>query len=232
MKPLILEGQTHFKYISKNNNRLIVLIPGWASDERVFEPLDIKFDYLLPTNFSPFKFTENLIELLNKNKIKKVSLLGWSMGGFLATEFAAKYKNLVDQLILVSVRRKYSKDNLEVIKTKLKINKKAFLYKFYTQCFYKREEMKYSDKELFKDYCDVFDLDYLIDTLDYLGNSKIKASSLREIKKVKIIHGEFDRIAPIEEARDIKERLPNAEFIPLKDTGHIPFLNKDLGKYI
>ncbi|MBP7088062.1 MAG: alpha/beta hydrolase [Candidatus Omnitrophica bacterium] len=232
MKSLILEGGAHFKYVSKNSKNLIVLIPGWASDERIFKPLNIKSNYLLTSNFSPFRFIENLIKLINKNKIKKISLFGWSMGGFLAADFAAKHKDLVEQLILVSVRRKYPKDSLEAIKTKLRINKKAFLYKFYNQCFYRQEEMKCFNKELFKDYCNTFSLDYLIDTLDFLGNSQIETSLLKEIRTVKIIHGEFDRIAPIKEAKGIKEELANAEFTLLKNTGHNPFLNNDLSKYI
>ena len=223
---------TNFKYFDKGYGKDLVLIPGWASDYRIFDSLRIKYNLILPVTFNPVDFITRLSDFLIQRNIKKISLFGWSMGGFLAVDFASRFNDLVEELILGSVRKKYPEDGLEIIKTKLKKNKKAYLYKFYNQCFYKREEMRILGQNLFKNYCDNFDLNYLLDTLDFLGRSTINIGLVEKISKVKVIHGEFDRIAPIEEARYIKRGLSNAEFITLKDTGHIPFSNKEFGKLL
>jgi pimeloyl-ACP methyl ester carboxylesterase len=71
------------------------------------------------------------------------------------------------------------------------------------------------------------ELDYLLRALDYLGSAQIRPSLLKDIEKVKIIHGECDAVAPLAEARDIQKALPRSRFISVKGAGHIPFLKQD-----
>ncbi len=213
-----------FKFIDNGYKDLAVLVPGWATDYRIFGPLNLEFNYLVPLTFYPDTFEEDLLKTLRENNIDKLSLFGWSLGGFLAAEFASKHKELIDRLILVSIRKKYDKKRLTEIKTHLGKNKRGYLYKFYTQCFFKKESMRWFRKNFLKTYCEELDLHYLVDSLGYLQNAEIRPELLEPIKKIKIIHGECDRIAPIKEALWIKEKLPQAEFISIKNTGHIPFL--------
>ena len=169
---------------------------------------------------------------MQERGIGKISLLGWSLGGFLAAEFAAKHPNLVEELILVSIRRKYKKKEIAGIKELLEKSKRGYLYKFYTQCFSRKISLSWFKKNLLKTYCEEFDLEYLLRTLDYLEKSQINTQELAGIERIKIIHGESDRIAPIDEAGEVQEAIANAELIIIKDSGHIPFLEEDLGKYI
>lgn len=220
------------KYIERGEKGTAVLIPGWASDYRIFASLDIKFNYLLPLGFSPLHFEKSLLRALRRYKIAKISLLGWSLGGFWAAEFAAKYTDLIDELILVSIRKRYRAPELARIESRLRKNKKQCLYEFYSRCFYSQDRLHWFRKNLLKSYCRELDLDYLSATLDYLKDRKINPQALRGIMKIKIIHGEFDRIAPLVEAIDIKNSLPRAKFIRLRRTGHMPFLRTDFGNYI
>ena len=223
--------ETIFKYQDRGYQRTMVLIPGWAADYRIFDSLDLKFNYILPIQFFPFTFERGLFNTLRNKGIAKVSLFGWSLGGFLAAEFALKHKDFIDELILISVRKEYKEKEIAVIKELLKKSKKGYLYKFYANCFFKKESLSWFKKNLFKSYCEQFDLEYLFKTLDYLGNAKIEPKELGKIEKVKIIHGEADRIAPVEEVISIKNST-RAELIIIKNSGHIPFLEADLGKYI
>jgi len=72
----------------------------------------------------------------------------------------------------------------------------------------------------------------LLKTLDYLKKAKINTQGLAGIERIKIIHGERDEIAPIDEARGVQERIAGSQFLTIKDSGHIPFLEEDLGKHI
>lgn len=221
-----------FKYINRRKDNLLVLIPGWASDQRIFAPLNLRFNYLIPLDFSPFTFEKRLLEALRRDSIERVSLFGWSLGGFVATEFAAKYPDLIDEIILVGIRKRYKREEMAEVRRDLKRSKRGYLYKFYTQCFFNQEQMRWFRKNLLKDYCEQLDLNYLLESLDYLENAEIGPNLLNRLKKLKIIHGEYDSIASIQEARGIKSRLPQARFICIKETGHIPFLKKDFEKYI
>lgn len=225
-------AKTIFKYIDRGKKNLLVLIPGWASDYRIFAPLDLEFNYLIPLSFSPFTFEEALLERLRENKIKKISLFGWSLGGFLGTEIAVKYIDLIDQIILVSVRKRYQKQELDQIRAYLCKNKTGFLNRFYLQCFSKQTEMSWFKQNLLRDYCNNLDLNSLLKSLDYLENTQINPKLLDKIKKIRIIHGEDDRIAPVGEAVEIKNSLTDARFICLKDTGHMPFLKQGFSKVI
>ena len=106
-----------FEYIERFKEDTIVLLPGWASDYRVFTNLNLEFNYLLPTDFYPYTFENNLLSSLKERKIKKVSFFGWSLGGFAAYSFVLKHTKLVDKLILISIRKKYKKEEIELVKS-------------------------------------------------------------------------------------------------------------------
>lgn len=221
-----------FKYIYRGSARNLVLIPGWAADCRVFDNLDLKFNYLIPVSFSPFDFEKSLLEALRQNNLKKISLMGWSLGGFIAAQAAYKYRDLIDKVFLISIRRKYKIERLAEIKNYLLKNKKAYLHKFYQHCFSQGEEKPAFINNLFKIYCEELTLDYLIETLDYLGNTEINLKLLGSIPGITIFHGKDDAISPFGEAESIANDLPQAEFIIFKNTGHMPFLREDFSRNI
>ena len=221
-----------FKYIDRNKENTISLIPGWATDYRIFNALNLEFNYLIPAVFDPYNFEDNLLAALDERGLKKISLFGWSLGGFVAAEFASRNPQSVDELILVSIRRKYKDKDLIEIRNYLENNKTEFLCKFYDMCFCDKDIPAHTKRGLLEKYCNELGLDYLLKTLDYLKNTRIKPKSLNGVKKITIIHGENDNIAPINEAISIKDRLENARFIRMKDTGHMPFLKEEFSAYI
>ncbi len=229
---MTLKKSTEFKYVDRNFKDTIALIPGWAADYRMFELLDLKFNYLIPISLFPDDFEKKLESVLHINKIEKFSLLGLSMGGFLSAAFAEKNENIIDQLILVGIRKQYKAEELATVRGYLTKGKKAFLQQFYLSCLWGSQRQGYFAKNLLEKYAEEFDLEYLLETLDYLKGATITPRMLENIKKVKIIHGEHDNVAPIEEARYINDKLPNASFIEIKNSGHIPPFNQSFAKLI
>jgi pimeloyl-ACP methyl ester carboxylesterase len=220
---------SEFKLVDRGFKDTIILIPGWATDYRIFIHLNLNYNYILPIKFYPFKFSYKLLEFLNKESIDKISLFGWSLGGFLAVEFAFKNLNRVNELILLSIRKKFPEKALEEIKLQLKKNKRAYLYKFYLECFSNndREGLTWFKKYLLRNYIRQMNLKDLIYGLDYLSEAQISAEYLGAIKKIRIFHGEKDSITPLQEAREIKSHLSGAKFICLRGVGHIPFLGQN-----
>lgn len=220
-----------FNLLKRGFSKTLVLIAGWATDYRIFNTLNLEFNYLIAHRPSPFNFSEELLGILKENNLKKISLFGWSMGGFLAFDFATKYPEKIEELILVSVRRQYEKESIERIKTSLRKNRQGYLYKFYQDCFSEREKEAFFwfKENLFKSYLREMKTDLLLEGLDYLLRARIGHELLKGLG-LRFIHGKLDKIAPIEEIFQLTKSLPKARFISLQDRGHLPFLHPDFKK--
>ena len=215
------------EFINRGYKENLVLVPGWATDWRIFDGLDLNYNYISLIEFSPLNFTDGLSQYLENKSINKVSMLGWSMGAFLAADFTVKNQNKVKELYLLSIRKKYDPELLKVIKDKLERNKNAWLYKFYMDCFSRQdpEGSKRFKRELLKDYLKKHELSGLYEGLDYLSKAELDTGVLARVERLKIFHGVDDAIAPFKEAQEIGEKVPNARFVAMQGTGHALFLS-------
>ncbi len=215
--------KSEFKLIDRAFKDTILLMPGWAADYRIFDTVDLDFNYLLPVRFTPSGFEDALLESLKKESLGKISILGWSMGGFLAADFASKYPERVESLTLVGMRKRYEKEGIGKIINYITANKSAYLYKFYRECFEAKNEWLAS---LIKKYIKEIDPEQLIGGLDYLSKAELNLGKSKAFK-VRFIHGEDDSIAPVKGALSLKAEFPMTDLVLLKDTGHAPFLRSD-----
>jgi len=228
----MISARSKFKIIKRGFKDTMVLVPGWATDYRIFNALDLDYNYLLPIALNPFDFKDSLAGFLKASSIDRVSLFGWSQGGFIASGFASDNPEKIDELILSSMRRRYDKKVLEDIGFKVKKNKRAFLYRFYLDCFSPGDNpgLVWFKENLLKQYMDTMSVECLMEGLEYLSNAQMKHESLSGVRKIRIFHGAEDRIAPLEEALEIKSSLARAEFICMNGSGHLLFLNPDFKK--
>lgn len=213
-----------FRYLDRGQKETLCVIPGWGFDCRIFRPLNLKYNYLLPErpNLAAFKY--DLRDELEKEKIDEVSLFGWSMGGFLAVDFACEYFHLVKEIFLISVRKEYPQDEISLMKSLLKENKKVLLYRFYQECFFPEKKAFFWFKEnLLRAYLEEMDQGFLSEGLDYLAQAKLAAEALKG-KCVRFLHGSKDKVAPLKEVEELKGELSKARLVVLDHTGHIPFL--------
>jgi len=217
---------SEFKLLDRGFQEVLLLIPGWATDHKIFMNMNLRYNYLLPIQLHPFHFEKELLRWVEENSVNSISLFGWSLGGFLACDVASKNPDWIGELILVSIHRGFEPNEIESVRINLKKNRKAFLYKFYLECFSQTdsEGLTWFKKHLLEKYLKQAE-EGLRDGLDYLSDAKINPDALTNIQKIRIFHGEEDTIAPLKEARDISNLLPQAVFCPLKSLGHIPFLN-------
>lgn len=220
-----------FRLIERGNRNTMLLVSGWATDHRIFDSLDIKYNYLIPTDFSPFKLADDLPAALKENKIARVSMLGFSMGAFVIWDMLSRYEDMIDEVYLVSARRSYSRANNETIKTILERNRRGFLRKFYGDCFSESGKGSFEifKRDLMRDYVEGMDLKRLFEGLDYLSEHPILPRQFNSLK-VKFVHGTEDKIAPIEEVRELVSQMPGVKFITVEGAGHIPFLSPAFGR--
>lgn len=217
-----------FNLIDRGYESTLVLIPGWASDWRIFSSLNLAYNYILPLKFNPVNFNLSLSVFLHQKQLRKVSLLGWSLGGFVAHDFAIKYPQVIKEIFLISIRQKYDKAMLVELEQKLKNNKEAYLYKLYQSWFSLADEesLRWFRKNLLKKYLQELSLDYLLAGLNYLKNASLDVKSSEFTSNLTIFHGTEDKIAPLPEAESIFKKYPSVKFVSLTQLGHLPFLNK------
>lgn len=220
-------SRSRFKFDCRGFQRSLVLLPGWASDQRIFTGLNLDYNYLKAESFNPFNFKEALLDELDALGIEKVSLFGWSQGGFAAAEFAGQYPQRVDELILVGVKSMYDKQILKALEIKLKKNTKAYLYKFYLECFSQEDKasLAWFRKHLLRDYVNDFTFDELKLGLDYLSTVVLNSGSFPETGKIRFFHGDKDKICGFNEALKLGVDFPRAEFSCILGSGHLVFLH-------
>jgi len=223
----MLSLKSEFEFRNRGFKDTLVLIPGWATDWRIFDRLELDYNYLLPTKLYTSDFNQQLLSRMEKLKINKVSVLGFSLGGFLATEFISSHPEKITKLILAGVRKRYDPRLLENIKHEIKLDRRPWLYKFYLNCFSRADTCgrEWFRKNLLKDYLDKSSSDELIRGLDYLAGQELNLKILAKAKDLRIFHGSADLIAPLKEALEIKTDLPQAKFTLLTDRGHLFFLS-------
>lgn len=214
-----------FQYLNRGHAEVLVLIPGWGFDARIFEPLDLDFNYLLAETNDLERFSADLMSALIENRIKKISLFGWSMGGFLAIHFLEEYgRDFVQEIFLVSMRKSYPKKEIDSQIALLVKDRELYLNRFYRNCFMGQKQIfSWFKESLFSSYIEMFDLEFLLNGLDYLMQQKLKTATLKE-NPVRIIHGAKDRIAPYSEIVELAKDISFPGIVTFKKSGHLPFL--------
>ncbi len=191
-----------------------VFLHGWAFSSKVFENFaGIKID--LPFHGSSDLNYENLSGLVDQLVMSlpaKHDLVGWSMGGSLAVLMAIKYPTKVNRLVLIGATacfgEAWNKKNIRAFISMIKREKYAGVNRF-------RKEA-YGDN-----FTDFINLEGSLRFLKDYINLKLSQFLPYLKKEVLVIHGEEDRIVPIEEAFKLYSMLKNAKLITLPG-GHFP----------
>jgi len=200
-----------------------IFLPGWAFDGRIVRLLKPAPNWIYPeTPLDPATFKQDLSQFLISKKIRKARLVGWSLGAMLGLEFAAQYSDLIEALVLVSLRAHWPAHEVETIRAEFSREPEPFLKSFYRKCFL-------GEKEAYRNFCVTLEPLYIeaIETnsarlqsgLSYLSTFKIP-SPLPNIP-IRLIHGKQDIIAPVNEIA----KLPGAAVEILHTAGHFVFMH-------
>ena len=60
--------KNQFKCVNRGFDRTIVLLPGWASDYRIFNNLNVSYNYLVPHEYYPQTIQQDLLDELKRRK--------------------------------------------------------------------------------------------------------------------------------------------------------------------
>jgi len=201
-----------------------VFLPGWGFDGSILQLLKPPQAWIYPENpLDPDTIEQDLLYLLNTKNIRRVRIVGWSMGAMLGLEFAARHRDLVHSLVLVSLRSQWPDHEMKEIRTEFSQNPRAFLKNFYRKCFL-------GDKQAYLKFCTTLESAYLAALnknrgrlqrgLDFL--EKFKLPSPLPTIATRMIYGKQDIIAPVAE----KPSFPEAVVEIIDNAGHSVFLHE------
>jgi pimeloyl-ACP methyl ester carboxylesterase len=203
----------------------MVLLPGWATDRRIFEGALPGVTAVTTGTLRPEGFSRRLAAFLDRTASGAVTVVGWSLGGFLAAEFAREYPDRVRRIVLVGIRRKYPEGDVAGVLRSLSADPGACLAAFYAQCFFPSQMSAYRRFRggLQAAYLRELDGGVLRDGLSYLAGARLSGETLPACP-VAIVHGEKDVVAPLAEAEGVAREGGNATFHPLPGAAHAAFL--------
>jgi len=203
----------------------MVLLPGWATDGRIFEGVFPGVPAVTTGPLRPEGFAARLAAFLDRVARRPVTVVGWSLGGFLAAEVAREYPDRVRRVVLVGIRREYPEGDVAAVLRSLSTVPGGTLSGFYARCFYPSQMPAYRRfrSGLQDAYLREMDVGVLREGLSYLAGEKLSGGTLPACP-VAIVHGEDDVIAPLAEAEGVARECGNATFHPLPGAAHAAFL--------
>jgi len=212
-----------------NKGHILVLFPGWATDSRIFSKLDLGYTRRKAIETKNEHFFDSLAGELAKKSLKAI-MVGWSLGGVQAAHFTAKYPDLVEKAVLVSVKEQYTPNEISKMKEYLARDKEVYLGSFYKRSFSgnPKTDKDWFDAELKSSYIEEMITGKLVSDLDFLKDNPLPIEKLKNCsRKLAFVHGENDSIINADELTPLKEKLFGAKFFVIKNAGHVPFLGDE-----
>lgn len=214
------------KALTKNNIKLILLD---LLDQGESDKYELDYDQSIQV--------EVVKSLIDELDIKKTNIMGTSYGGEVALQFAVKYQERIERMVLANTVARTNAWLKEIGEAwNLAVDNPHAYYSttipvIYSPMFYDRRfDWMKNRKELLTKT--TFSQESFLKSMIRLTNSANNHNVVDELKNVKvqtlIIGCEQDHITPLEEQRMMVKLMPNAELVILPDTGHAAFYERPL----
>jgi pimeloyl-[acyl-carrier protein] methyl ester esterase len=214
----------------------VILIHGFATSAKIWnlqiKALAPKFKIYTPeldlSNIK--KAAEKLKLFIEEENLKDISLVGWSMGSFVAVKLYLMIPKLINSLILVSTTAKFIKTKDFPFGLPL-----ALLYNL-------RKKMKADYKQGLKFFHALIFGDELVPhrppgfitpppaasfaALDELENLDLRSDLKKIMVSTLLLHGEKDEICLPESAKFMADKIKHARIEIFKGSWHAPFITQ------
>ena len=133
------DSRNTFYVLDKKNDIPIVFIHGVGLNHKIWEPQIDAFDNsvlaydilghgktpLNKDNISFDNFSNQLINLIDELKMKKIHLIGFSIGSLIARNFASKFNDRLESLTLLCSIFNRTKKQQQIVKDRFELAKKS-----------------------------------------------------------------------------------------------------------
>ena len=213
-----------FEFIRRGHERSLVLIPGWGFCSDIFSSLNLSYNYVLPKGPVYRDISIELYDFLLEKDIAKVSILGWSLGAYVALDFLAGYPDMIEAVYIISLRRAFDHKEILLQLKALEADRVVALMQFYRRCFLGQgADYQWFSSALEESGIRQWEMPGLRKGLTYLKGKTADFSKCVDTQ-LHIFHGEKDVIAPLDK---IPELPPGVAIDIIPGTGHLPFLSSE-----
>ena len=232
---------TSFSLNKVNEKNPIVFIHGVGLAKEIWDP-QINFfkDYntltydLLGHGKTPLKkskvnfddFSKQLFKLINELDLKRIHLVGFSLGALIARQFACEHNDKLSSLILLSSIYKRTEDQKRVVKNRFEVaklgkpaSKQAALRRWLSEDFSKK------NPNIYKKIYSILEKNK---RLDFLKCYEIFVNYIDDdnmLKKINvntlIATGENDVGSTPEMSKNLSKMIPGSNFIEIKKGKHL-----------
>lgn len=172
-------------------------------------------------------------QLLDKLDIPSATLIGHSMGGYVALAFAEKYPEKLEGLALfhstpdadTEEKKENRKREIEIVKS----GRKEMLARSLPAKRYAPENRKRMEEEIEADMLQVMltEDEGIVALLNGMAERKDQNEMLRNLKVPQLfIFGRYDELISPEKAEEVMVKNPQAKVVWLEHSGHMGFLEE------
>ena len=242
MEKLNIDG-IDLAYVRRGRGNSLVLIHGYPLDHTIWDEvgpfMEKDFDLIIPdlrgfgesgvmeSDNSIIGYATDIAGLLSHLKIKKASLAGHSMGGYVALAFAREFPDRVSGLAMVSsqtgadtpeIRENRLSTAKQVMEKGVGVVAEAMTPKLSTDKRVQDFAQHLIGKQRPKGISNALNsMAGRPDSTELFGTFKFP---------VLIIHGDADLLIPVKRGREMKAALPAAQYFELAGRGHMAMMEK------
>ena len=230
---------TFYVFNKKEQSIPIVFIHGVGLTYEIWQPqLDFFKDYsnlsydilghgkssLTKQNISFDDFSEQLIDLIDELKIEKIHLVGFSIGSLIARNFATKYSNRLQSLILLGSIYKRSEQQQKIVnerfnqaKKELKLSRQA-LKRWFTDKYLENNPNTY---EKISSILSENNIANFLKVYELFVRHKNDEDFEKIQTKTLVMTGEHDIGSTIEMSQQLSNIIKGSELKIIKDGKHL-----------
>ena len=237
-------------YETYGEGKPLILIPGFASGAWTWyrQTEDFSEDFRVTTfdprgigksqmndlqNLSMKTFVEDIADLLDSLKIEKGHILGASFGGFVAQEFALRFPERVEKLILACTTaggKNHVSPDIEILRSFTpdpSLQLSVRIRKFFRPAF--TEEFHASHPEEVEKVCRLREENGVAEeTYSAQLQAAFSFDSENKIDAIKhktlVITGDRDNLVPMQNSINLAEKLPNSILKIIENGSHMLFI--------
>ena len=230
---------TFYVFNKKEQSIPIVFIHGVGLTYEIWQPqLDFFKDYsnlsydilghgkssLTKQNTSFDDFSEQLIDLIDELKIEKIHLVGFSIGSLIARNFATKYSNRLQSLILLGSIYKRSEQQQKIVnerfnqaKKELKLSRQA-LKRWFTDKYLENNPNTY---EKISSILSENNMANFLKVYELFVRHKNDEDFEKIQTKTLVMTGEHDIGSTVEMSQQLSNMIKGSELKIIKDVCHL-----------
>ena len=171
-------------------------------------------------------FTKQLLNLINELEIKKINLIGFSLGSLIARHFAANYNDRLNSLVLhgsiykrSEEQKRVVRNRFELIKTNRPISKDRALRRWFSDIFIKENKNIYDQ---IYSILDQNNFDNLLKAYKLFVNYEDDDELLNKISTNTLVStGQFDVGSTTDMAKNLSKMIKNSEYTEIKNGKHL-----------